>query len=90
MVSHIAWDGWIEIGSREDISSLMKNIKVPVSIISGISDPNFSSEFLRSEFVKYFPTAVFKEIEGGHLLPVEVPVEVARAIEIFCIKNWRV
>ncbi len=80
-VSHIAWNGWIEKGSREDISSLMQNIDVPVSIISGSSDPNFSTKFLNTEFVKYFPMASFKEMEGGHLLPVEVPLEVAKVIE---------
>ncbi len=38
-VSKVAWNGWIEKGSREDISSLMQNINVPVSILSGASDP---------------------------------------------------
>jgi pimeloyl-ACP methyl ester carboxylesterase len=84
--SHVAWNGWIEKGSREDISSLMQNINVPVSIISGASDPNFSTLFLKTEFVKYFSTACFKEIEGGHLLPVEVPSEVAKFIEEFVTK----
>ncbi len=81
--SHIAWNGWIEKGSREDISVLMPDIDVPVLIISGASDPNFSAKFLIEEFFKYFPGASFKEIEGGHLLPVEVPSEVAKFIEKF-------
>ncbi len=81
--SLIAWNGWIEKGSREDISSLMQNINVPVLIISGASDPNFSTKFLNEEFLTYFPSASFVEIDGGHLLPVEVPLEVAKFIKKF-------
>ena len=61
----------------------MPDIDVPVLIISGAPDPNFSTKFLNEEFFKYFPGASFKEIEGGHLLPVEVPSEVAKFIEKF-------
>jgi len=85
--SHIAWNGWIEKGSREDISVLMPAIDVPVLIISGEFDPNFSTEFLNEEFCKYPPAACFEEIEGGHLLPVEVPSEVAKFIEKFVYKT---
>lgn len=85
-VSHTAWNGWIEKGSQEDISSQMTNIDVPVFVISGASDQNFSTSFLRTEFIKYFPTAHFEEMDGsGHLLPVEVPLAVAVSIQKYAV-----
>lgn len=76
----VAWNGWIQKGSRENISALMPGIKVPVLIISGASDSNFPTVFLKKEFLKYFPGASFKEIKGGHLLPVEVPLALAKLV----------
>ncbi len=87
-VSKIAWNAWIEKGSQENISSVIKNSVVPVFVISGASDANFSTNFLRKEFVKYFPTAKFKELSDvGHLLPVEVPLEVAKLIQEYILNK---
>lgn len=86
--SQTAWNSWIEIGSKEDISFLMSNITLPATVISGSEDPNFSSDFLKTEFINYFPSALFTEIKGsGHLIPIETPIELADSIQKFLVKN---
>ncbi len=87
-VDKTAWNGWIKVGSGEDISARMSAIDVPVSIISGAADPNFPTAFLRTEFSNYFSSAHFEEIPGtGHLLPVEVPSATAASIQKFTGKG---
>ncbi len=67
--------------SREDISANMHNADVPVVVISGEKDVNLSTRFLQGEFVKYFPSAKFKEVKGaGHLIPVEAPETAGKLI----------
>lgn len=83
-INRIAWDGWILNGSQEDISYLMPNIKIPIKVISGKKDLNFSTGFLKETFNKYPNLITFEELkETGHLIPVEVPVELANAIKAF-------
>ena len=85
--SHLAWSSWLEKGSKEDIASLLSGIVVPLMIISGSKDPNFSTSFLKTEVGKYFPSARFEEIKNvGHLIPVEAPEEAARLIQGFLSK----
>lgn len=77
-----AWMGWINKGSKEDISGEMDRIQVPVTVISGAKDEGLTTAFLQTEFKKYFPLASFHEIQGsGHLLPLEKPAEVIATIE---------
>lgn len=76
-----AWNGWIYTGSQEDISSRMKTVAVPLTVISGDSDPNFSTALLKETFNRYFSGVDFIEIkEAGHLIPVEQPQALAAAI----------
>jgi pimeloyl-ACP methyl ester carboxylesterase len=87
-VSYAAWNWWILHGSREDISHQKSAVSVPVLIISGAMDPKFSSSFLKREMIKYFSSATFIEIpEAGHLIPIELPLTVANAIEKFIEKE---
>ncbi len=76
-INRTAWKSWIDEGSQEDISSQMKNIEVPLMVISGDEDPNFSTLFLQKEFSRWFRYIKFIELKNaGHLLPLEVPVAV--------------
>ncbi len=50
-------------------------------------DSNLSTDFLRTEFVKYFPMACFEEIkEAGHLIPIETPLALTILIGDFIKK----
>ncbi len=78
------WNNWIEIGTREDISSVIPNIQTPMLVIAGERDHDMSADFLRRVIVEKIPNTQLQEISGaGHLMPQEKPAEVARLI-----KNW--
>lgn len=82
-VHRSAWDGWIEEGSKEDISGQMKNIDVPVTVVTGDSDKNFSTSFLKPVLGRWLPVIKFIEMEGtGHLLPIEKPAALADCIQV--------
>ena len=79
--SKTGWDGWIKLGSQEDISSLMKEVEVPVNVICSPDDPNFPPSLLAPIFKKYLPVAKIIEIKkSGHLIPVEITSELAALI----------
>ena len=78
------WTNWIEIGTREDISSVTANIAVPVLVVAGGRDKDMSASFLRGALVEKIAGAQLAEIAGaGHLMPQEKPDEVARLIHGF-------
>ncbi len=80
-INAAAWKGWINDGSQQDITSQMKNIDLPLTIISGEKDPNFSTGFLKNEFSRCFSTTTFIELpDAGHLLPLEAPASLAMII----------
>jgi pimeloyl-ACP methyl ester carboxylesterase len=86
--SHASWNWWIELGSQENISAQVSTVKVHVLIISGKADPKFSTSFLREKMLTYFPLASFAEIKNaGHLLPIETPLDIAKAIDEFIVKH---
>ena len=75
------WTNWIEIGTREDISGVVPNVKTPLLVVAGELDSNMSADFLRGALVEKIPGAQLKEIAGaGHLMPQEKPDEVAALI----------
>jgi pimeloyl-ACP methyl ester carboxylesterase len=77
-----AWQGWLNCGSREDISAWLDEITVPMTIVSGDGDQTISAAVLRRELVQRVPTARMEMILGaGHLLPVEARDEVAAIIQ---------
>lgn len=81
VVANNAWQGWLYIGSKEDISGDMKNVGVPITVVSGSEDKGLSTNFLTTEFAKYFNDAKVIELEHcGHLIPLEKPEHVADII----------
>ena len=77
-VSNTGWDGWIKKGSQEDLSALMKDIEIPVSVICSPDDPNFPPSLLKPIFGKHLPSAKIIEItKTGHLIPVELAPELS-------------
>ena len=78
------WRNWIEIGTREDISSVAPQVKIPTLVLAGELDKNMSAQFLRGAVIEKIAGAQLKEIAGaGHLMPQEKPAAVARLIREF-------
>ena len=77
-----AWNAWLLAGSREDISDRMASIVVPVSIIVGTKDRALPPDVQTRLVIPYLNNVTFDTIDGaGHLLPWEVPNELAQFIQ---------
>jgi 3-oxoadipate enol-lactonase len=75
---------WPEYAMREDIVEKANRINVPVLVIAGRKDMVEPVERVRKEVLEKIQEAKMVVIEeSGHMLPVEVPLLVARNIEQF-------
>jgi pimeloyl-ACP methyl ester carboxylesterase len=76
-----AWMAWLEIGSREDISSRMARVNVPVHIVVGAKDNALPPDVQDRLVLPYLKNATVEIVPGaGHLLPWETPNELAAFI----------
>lgn len=79
--SQAAWDAWLTLGSKENISDRMTAVDVPVAIIAGTDDRAIAPAVQPGMTLPYLKTATFDTIDGaGHLLPWETPDELTRFI----------
>ena len=83
--SPAAWKAWLNSGSREDISSAIGRINVPVLVAAGEKDEAMTPPLLRREVVRRIEKAKLVIIpKVKHLLPLEVPARVANLIREHC------
>ncbi len=83
--SDTAWRAWLESGSREDISSEVKRISVPVLVAAGEKDEAMTPKFLRREVVRRIKKARLVVVpEVKHLLPLEAAANVVKLIREHC------
>lgn len=81
-----AWRAWLEGGSREDISSDVARIDVPVLVVAGEMDDPLTADLLRHEVVWRIAGARLAVLpDVGHLLPLENPTTVADLIVDHCV-----
>ena len=79
--SRQAWFGWLEVGSRQDLSLRAALVSVPVLVLAGERDPVLPPALLEREVVGRLEGARFVVAPGaGHLLPLEAPDAVCGAI----------
>ncbi|WP_425148731.1 alpha/beta fold hydrolase [Deinococcus sp.] len=79
--SRAAWNAWPDSGSREQRDADAGRIGVPVSILTSQDDSVIAPEVTERQLRPAFALARFTEVSGGgHLLPLELPSEVAAAI----------
>jgi len=85
-----AWNAWLTLGSREDISPAMSQINAPVTIVSGTDDTVLPTLLLDREVAERLSRVRKVVVQGaGHLLPLEAPDEVASAIVQIQGKRFR-
>ena len=77
-----AWDAWLERGSRENISDLLRLIAVPCRLLAGENDRAITPVTQRRHTLPRLPPGTaFSTVPGaGHLLPLEAPAEVAAVL----------
>jgi pimeloyl-ACP methyl ester carboxylesterase len=75
---------WPTSGILEDISSEVTRITVPTLVLAGEHDRLDSVEQHRREIITRIPNARLEIIpDSGHLIPIDEPVKLARAIRGF-------
>ena len=80
--SQEAWQAWLECGSRQDISSTMTTITVPVLVIVGAEDSVIPQALLQQEVVNSIANAQLVVVpNAGHLLPLEAPQAIVELIQ---------
>ncbi len=80
-----AWRAWLETGSREDISTDVTRINVPVLVVAGGADEAMTGELLEREIVRRIGCAQLRTLPGvKHLLPLEDPTAIADLINDHC------
>jgi len=73
-----AWRAWLDVGSREDITARMSQIRVPVDVVAGEFDSPMTPDLLKREVVGRLPQARFHVVpNAAHLIPLEAPDFVA-------------
>jgi pimeloyl-ACP methyl ester carboxylesterase len=76
-----AWMAWLKEGSLEDISSRMPFVDVPVHILVGSEDRALPPDVQSRMVLPYLKNVTVEIAEGaGHLLPWEIPNELAAFI----------
>ncbi|MGY2893927.1 alpha/beta fold hydrolase [Deinococcus sp. UYEF24] len=79
--SQAAWDAWPDSGSREDRSPEVGRIEVPISLLTSEDDPVISPQVVAQHLLPIYSGAALTRLSGsGHLLPLELPTEVATFI----------
>jgi pimeloyl-ACP methyl ester carboxylesterase len=83
--SESAWKWWLENGSREDVSTEIEKINVPVLIAAGEKDEAMTPELLEREVARRIEGARLVIVpEVKHLLPLEAPATVVKLIREHC------
>ena len=83
-----AWRAWAEVGSRQDLSSLVAAVRCPVVVLSGDRDGAIATDVVEREVVAKLPQARLVRVPGaGHLLPVESPDAVTDAIRSMLVPS---
>ena len=70
--SRAAWESWADVGSREDLSDLASQIRIPTRVLVGDADPVVGPDVQAREVVGRIAGATLTVVpEVGHLLPLE-------------------
>ena len=72
--STLAWNAWLLAGSKEDISSRMIAIEIPVHILVGTDDRALPPDVQTRLVIPYLKGATLDTLNSiGHLIPWEAP-----------------
>jgi len=76
-----AWDFWLDVGSREDITKGVEGLDLPILVITGDQDEHLGPDVAAEHVTPKLPNATHHVVEGsGHLIPHEAPRALAAEI----------
>ena len=82
-VDQIAWDWWLERGSRDDISGATAALTLPVLVVTGDNDIVLGPDTAHGVAARLAGSRLETIADAGHLVPIERPEAVACAIRRF-------
>ena len=81
-LNRAAWIAWLEQGSREDWSARVGVLKTPTLVIAGAKDENLGPDAQHRLMAPHLRNVRYTTLPHvKHLLPLEAPRELARAID---------
>jgi pimeloyl-ACP methyl ester carboxylesterase len=76
-----AWDFWIDVGSREDITKAVEGLHLPILVITGDQDEHLGPDAAAEHVTPKLPNVTHHVVAGsGHLIPAEAPEALAAEI----------
>jgi pimeloyl-ACP methyl ester carboxylesterase len=80
-----AWDFWLDVGSREDITKAVEGLHLPILVITGDQDDHLGPEAAAEHVTPKLPNVTHHVVAGsGHLIPSEAPEALAAEIGAWC------
>ncbi len=81
MSARSAWDFWLDIGSKEDLSQEVQHLRLPMLVLTGDEDEHLGSAAVASHIKPKLFNVEERVIQGsGHLIPYEAPRALADEI----------
>ncbi len=84
MASQSAWEAWLLIGSREDLSDHLSALPVTPLVVAGADDPVLSLDVQNALARRLSTRPPLVLPETGHLLPIEAPDACAGVLRDAC------
>lgn len=77
-----AWKWWLSKGKINDITWAIRNLEVPMYVITSNNDPVVTKETLQKEVFPYLNRARFISFgKSGHLIPIESSRKLVRVLK---------
>ncbi|UZO80092.1 alpha/beta hydrolase [Aquimarina sp. ERC-38] len=87
-IEHETWAWWIKQGMEDNITTLIKDVNIPTTILVGENDPVIDMNLVQTEVLPYMPESQIIVIkDSGHLIPMESISEVASTIHLIASKT---
>jgi pimeloyl-ACP methyl ester carboxylesterase len=79
--SRSAWDFWLDVGSREDLTQAVEGLDLPILVITGDQDEHLGPAAAAQHVTPQLPDVTHRVVAGsGHLIPYETPAALAAEI----------
>ncbi len=76
-----AWDFWLDVGSREDITAEVEGLTLPILVITGDQDEHLGPDAAAEHVTPKLSNVTHHVVAGsGHLIPSEAPGALAGKI----------
>jgi pimeloyl-ACP methyl ester carboxylesterase len=86
LMNRAAWKSWYGDESKKDWSEPIGVLQLPVLIVAGEKDPSLGPSVQEKHNLLHFPNGRLEILNANHLMPLEMPEELAGLIRRFVAK----